>query len=85
VGTQKCAEDPVEAVDAVEAVRIFPRKFSAFNLKKSWPTVEDCPDTVGIWGSNRHASANGFNTQDFNGRSPSLQEAWRKFHTHLFS
>jgi hypothetical protein len=28
-GTQKCAERAVEAVDAVHAVRIFPRKFSA--------------------------------------------------------
>jgi hypothetical protein len=28
-GTQKCAECAVEAVDAVYAVRIFPRKFSA--------------------------------------------------------
>jgi len=28
-GTQKGAEGAVEAVDAVSAVRIFPRKFSA--------------------------------------------------------
>jgi hypothetical protein len=29
IGTQKCAERAVEAVDAVRAVRIFLRKFSA--------------------------------------------------------
>jgi hypothetical protein len=29
IGTQKCAERAVEAVDAVHAVRILPRKFSA--------------------------------------------------------
>ena len=29
IGTQKGAEHAVEAVDAVHAVRIFPRKFSA--------------------------------------------------------
>jgi hypothetical protein len=29
IGTQKCAERAVEAVDAVHAVRIFLRKFSA--------------------------------------------------------
>ena len=29
-GTQKCVERAVEAVDAVHAVRIFARKFSAY-------------------------------------------------------
>ena len=29
IGTQKCADRAVEAVDAAHAVQIFPRKFSA--------------------------------------------------------
>ncbi|HSB27908.1 MAG TPA: hypothetical protein VLE19_08635 [Pyrinomonadaceae bacterium] len=57
-GTQKGAEDAVEAVDAVHAVRIFLSNLVLL-IPKTSLGVE--LDTVGVWGSNPHAPTIPFN------------------------
>jgi hypothetical protein len=54
IGTQKCAERAVEAVDAVHAVRNYLRNLVLVDFKR-------VVDTVGVWGSNPHAPTNTLN------------------------